>query len=201
MANSARPNGLQAIRTSDGAYLRVNRYWAPASLASLGIGTPVNLGGTSNSANTTNGQETLAGTLPSIVVATSGDTNKLLGAIVGFELLPLDLFKAGYNAASTGRIVYVADHPEQQFSIVDDGASALAITDVGNNANLTVGTVDAFTNVDSTSLDTTTPGTTSTFQLKILSVLDTPGNTAGEVYCQWKVQINNHVLANITTGV
>lgn len=199
MANAARPFGLQAIRTSDGGYLRVNRYWAPASLASLGIGTPVNLGGTSNTANTTNGQDTPAGTMPSIVVATGGDTNKLLGSIVGFETIPTDLFKAGYNAANTGRIVYVADHPEQQFAIVDDGVSALAATDVGQNANLTVGTVNAFTNVDSTSMNTTV-NTTSTFQLKILGLLDTPGNALG-AYATWKVQINNHVLANVTTGV
>lgn len=200
MANAARPFGLQPIRTSDGGYLRVGRYWAPASLASLGIGTPVNLGGTSNSASVTNGQETPAGTMPSIVVATGGDGNKLLGSIVGFELLPTNLFVAGYNAASTGRIVYVADHPSQQFIIVDDGVGTLAITDVGLNANLTMGTVNAFTNVDSTSLDTTTPATDATFQLKILSLFDTPGNEVA-VYATWRVQINNHALANIVIGV
>ncbi len=199
MANSARPYGLQAI--SDDGIVRFNRYWAPASLASLGINTPVNLGGTSNSAAVTNGQETPAGTMPSIVVATGGDGNKLLGSIVGFEAIPTNLFVAGYNAASTGRIVYVADDPKQKFSIVDDGLAVLAITDVGLNANLTVGTVNAFTNVDSSSLDTTTPATDATYQLKILSVFDVPGNTVGYAYTQWVVQINNHILANIVTGV
>lgn len=198
MANSARPFGLKAI--SNDGICKFNRYFAPASLASLGINTPVTLGGTSNSNNTTEGQLTPAGTMPTIAVATGGDGNALLGSIVGFEVIPTDLFKAGFNLASTARIVYVADDVRQQFAIVDDGVSALAITDVGLNANLTVGTVDAFTNVDSSSLDTTTPASTSTFQLKILSLLDEPGNEV-DVFATWKVQINNHVLANVTTGV
>jgi len=198
MANSARPFGLKAI--SNNGVVKFGRYFAPASLASLGINTPVNLGGTSNSTNTINGQLTPAGTIPSIVVATGGDTNKLLGSIVGFEVLPTDLFKAGYNAASTARIVYVADDVEQEYAIVDDGVETLAITDVGLNANLTMGTVDAITNIDSSSLDTTTPAGDATFQLKILGLLDEPGNEVA-AYATWKVKINNHVLANITTGV
>jgi len=198
MANSARPFGLKAI--SNNGVVKFGRYFAPASLASLGINTPVNLGGTSNSTNTINGQLTPAGTIPSIVVATGGDTNKLLGSIVGFEVLPTDLFKAGYNAASTARIVYVADDVEQEYAIVDDGVGTLAITDVGLNANLTMGTVDAITNIDSSSLDTTTPAGDATFQLKILGLLDEPGNEVA-AYATWKVKINNHVLANITTGV
>tara|TARA_R110000851_G_scaffold187426_1_gene337294 strand:+ start:2048 stop:2644 length:597 start_codon:yes stop_codon:yes gene_type:complete len=197
MTNSARPFGLKAI-TNNGI-CKFGRYFAPASLASLGINTPVNLGGTSNSSNTTNGQLTPAGTIPSIVVATGGTTNKLLGSIVGFEVLPTDLFKAGYNAASTARIVYVADDINQEFAIVDDGAGTLAITDVGLNANITVGTVNAFTNVDSSSLDTTTPATTVGFQLKILSLLDVPLNEVA-VYATWRVKINNHVLANAVIG-
>jgi hypothetical protein len=198
MTNSARPFGLKAI-TNNGI-CKFGRYFAPASLASLGINTPVNLGGTSNSSNTTNGQLTPAGTIPSIVVATGGTTNKLLGSIVGFEVIPTDLFKAGYNAASTARIVYVADDINQEFSIVDDGAGSLAITDVGLNANITVGTVNAFTNVDSSSLDTTTPASTVGFQLKILSLLDVPLNEVA-VYATWRVKINNHVLANAVIGV
>ena len=197
MTNAARPYGLKAIRNNGN--VTYNRYWAPASLASLGINTPVNLGGTSNSANTTNGQLTPAGTMPSIVVATGGTTNKLLGSIVGFEVLPTDLFKAGYNAASTARIVYVADDIDQEFAIVDDGVGTLAITDVGLNANLTIGTVNATTHVDSSSLDTTTPANTVGFQLKILSLFDEPLNEVA-IYATWRVKINNHILANAVVG-
>lgn len=198
MANAARPYGLKAIRNK--GIVNRNRYYVPASLASLGINTPVNIGGTSNPVNSINGQLIPAGTLRSIVVATGGDGNKLLGSIVGFEVLPTDLFKRGFNAASSERIVYVADDPDQEFAIVDDGANLLAITDVGNNANLTVGTVNATTEVDSTSLDTSTPATDATFQLKILGLLDEPGNEVA-LYATWRVKINNHIDANIVTGV
>lgn len=200
MPNSVAPYGLQACMTSDGGLLRVNRYWAPASLASLGIGTPVNIGGSANTANTTNGQETPAGTMPTIVVATSGDGNKLLGAIIGFEFDPNELQQAGYNPASTGRIVYVADHPMQKFTIIDDG-TALAVTDIGLNANVTVGTVNAFTGLDSSTLDTSTPNTNATYQLKILSLYNAPDNVIGTANAQYVVQINNHIFGNIVAGV
>ncbi len=200
MANSARPFGLKAIRNS-GGNVDYNRYEAPASLASLGINTPVNKGTTSNSLNqTAEGQLSAAGTLGTIAVATGGDGNKLLGSIVGFEVIPTDLFKAGYNAASTRRTVFVADSKDQEFAVVDDGVGTLAVTDVGLNANLTMGTVNAVTHVDSSSLDTTTPAADATFQLKILGLYDTPGNEVA-AYATWRVKINNHVNANIVTGV
>jgi len=200
MVNSVAPYGLQACMTSDGGLLRVNRYWAPASLASLGIGTPVNLGGTANTANTTNGQETPAGTMPSIVVATGGDGNKLLGAIIGFELDPNDLQQAGYNPASNGRIALVADHPMQKFTIIDSG-TAVQVTDIGQNANLTIGTVNAFTGLDSTTFNSAALAGTSTFQLKLLSLYNAPDNVIGTANGQYVVQINNHIFGNVTAGV
>lgn len=198
MANTTAAYGLKPCRNS--GIITVNPYYVPASLASLGIGTPVVRSGTSNTANVINGQVYPAGSLASIAVATSGDGNKLTGAIVGFELIPTNLFRAGYNAASTERIAYVADHPQQKFTIVDDGLALLAVTDVGLNANLTVGTVNAFTGLDSTTLDTTTPATTATFQLKILGLNNVQGNELA-LGAEWVVLINNHTDANVVAGV
>ena len=132
-------------------------------------------------------------------MATSGDGNKLTGAIVGFELIPTNLFRAAYNPASTERVVYVSDHPDQKYTIVDDGLALLAVTDVGLNANLTVGTVNATTGLDSTTLDTTTPAATATFQLKILGLNNRTGNEVG-LGAEWLVKINNHSDANIVVG-
>lgn len=198
MANNTTAYGLRPCRNS--GIITVNPYYAPASLASLGLGTPVIRGGTSNSVNTINGQSYPAGTLASIAVATSGDGNKLTGAIVGFELIPTNLFRAAYNPASTERVVYVSDHPDQKYTIVDDGLALLAVTDVGLNANLTVGTVNATTGLDSTTLDTTTPAATATFQLKILGLNNRTGNEVG-LGAEWLVKINNHTDANIVAGV
>ena len=197
MANTTTAYGLKPC--SNGGILSVNPYYVPASLASLGIGTPVRRSGTSNSVTTINGQVYPAGSLASIAVATSGDGNKLTGAIVGFELIPTNLFRAGYNAASTERIAYVSDHPEQRYTIIDDSAGTLAVTDVGLNANLTVGTVNATTGLDSSTLDTTTPATDATFQLKILGLNNRTGNELA-VGAEWLVKINNHTDANIVVG-
>jgi len=198
MTNSTAAYGLKPIN-NDGI-LRITPYYVPASLASLGIGTPVVRSGTSNAVAIINGQSYPIGSLASIAVATSGDGNKVTGSIVGFELIPTNLFRAGINSASTERVAYVADHPLQKFTIIDDGANLLAITDVGLNANLTVGTVNAFTGLDSSTLDTSTPGTTSTFQLKILRLFNREGNKLA-VGAEWVVMINNHTDANVVAGV
>jgi len=198
MANTTAAYGLRP--SSNNGIIRIRPYYAPASLASLGLGTPVVRSGTSNSVNTINGQIWPAGTLASIAVATSGDGNKLTGAIVGFELIPTNLFAASYNAANTQRVVYVTDSPEQLYTIIDDGANLLAVTDVGLNANLTVGTVNAFTGLDSTTLDTSTPATDATYQLKILGLSNRVGNELA-TGAEWVVKINNHTDANIVAGV
>jgi len=198
MANTTAAYGLKPV--SNNGILRVNPYYVPASLASLGIGTPVVRGGTSNTAATINGQHCPSGSLASIAVATGGDGNALTGSIVGFELIPTDLFKAGYNPASTERIAFVSDHPDQQYTIIDDGANLLAVTSVGLNANLTVGTVNAFTGLDSTTLDTSTPATDATFQLKILGLSNRQNNELA-LSAEWVVKINNHTDSNVVAGV
>jgi len=197
MANTTTAYGLKPC--SNSGILSVNPYYVPASLASLGVNTPVRRSGTSNTATTINGQAYPAGSLASIAVATSGDTNKLTGSIVGFGLIPTNLFRANYNAASTERVAFVADHVDQKFTIIDDGANLLAVTDVGLNANLTVGTVNATTGLDSTTLDTSTPATDATFQVKILGLNNRTGNELA-LAAEWLVKINNHTDANIVVG-
>ena len=199
MANNTTAYGLKSVKLAAGAGFQGNPYYAPASLASLGFNTPVIRAGTSNSVSIINGQEYPAGTLATIAVATSGDGNKLTGSIVGFEAIPTNLFTV-FNPANTARIVYVDDSPTSVFTIIDDGANLLAITDVGLNANLTVGTVNAVTGLDSTTLDTSTPATDATFQLKILGLNNRPGNELA-VGAEWVVKINNHTDANIVAGV
>lgn len=198
MANTTTAYGLRP--SSNDGIIRIRPYYAPASLASLGLGTPVIRSGTSNTVTTINGQAYPAGSLASIAVATGGDGNKLTGSIVGFELIPTNLFVAGYNAASTQRVVYVADHPNQLFTIIDDASATLAVTDVGLNANLVVGTVNATTGLDSTTLAASTVATTATFQLKILGLNNRVGNELG-TGAEWLVKINNHTDANIVAGV
>lgn len=200
MANTTSAYGLKPVASAWGAGLRVRAYYAPNSLASLGLYTPVIRGGSANSSSVINGQLYNAGSLATIAVASSGDGNKLTGSIVGFEPIPTNIFLAGYNTASTARIVYVADHPDQLFTIIDDGENALTVSSVGLNANLTVGTVNAITGLDSSVLDTSSPAATATLQLKILGLVNSPINEL-DTGAEWLVKINNHTDANITAGV
>lgn len=205
MTNSLTAYGLKPIVPSTGEGIKVGRYSVPASLASLGIGTPVTLGGSANSSSTITNRKERIGNLPTIAVATSGDGNAVLGVIVGFESNPLDPYgsttASDYNPASTARIALVADDPRQRYTIVDDGANAIGIAAVGLNANLTVGTVNATSHIDSTTLDTSTPASTATFQLKILRATANPDSDATLAGAEWEVMINNHCLANGTAGL
>ena len=199
MANTYRPFGLMPVKNNNGTVMRTNRYYIPASLAAATVGTVVDLGGTSSNTDTINGAFVGYG-IPSVVIATGGDGNKVLGPIVGFDVIPGNLQTAsGFNAASTGRIAFVADDPEQEFDIIDDASAALAATDVGTNANLVIGTATQASG-DTTSLAASTVATTNTFQLKILGLAPEAGNTFA-TSAKWRVKINNHRFGNITLGV
>ncbi len=210
MANLNTPNGLQAVYNSALGATKTTPYYVSSGQVALAIGTPVKLTGTSNSNNViSGGQEWPAGTLPGIALATGGDANAIIGSIVSINFNPTNQLipsasgasvSASYVPASTEAVVFVADDINQEFTIVDDG-TALAVTDIGLNANLTIGTVNAFTGQDSTSLDTSTPNTNATYQLKILRLNNRPNNVIGSANAEFVVKINNHGLANVTAGV
>ena len=55
MSNSYRPFGLMPVKNNNGTFLRVNRYYIPASLNAVAVGTPVTIAGDSSQVNTING--------------------------------------------------------------------------------------------------------------------------------------------------
>lgn len=201
MANPNTPNGLQAVYNSALGPTKLTPYYIGSSEVAMAIGTPVTLTGTANTANVIYGQEWPAGTLPGITVATGGDANKLLGSIVSFDVNPQNIMPSAiYNPANTAGVAWVADSPAQEFSIVDDG-TALAVTDIGLNANLTIGAVNTTIGQDTSSLDTSTPNTNATYQLKILRLNNRPNNVIGSANGEYIVRINNHLMGNIVAGV
>ena len=212
MANPNTPYGLAAVNNNPSLTgIKVTPYYIGSSEVAMAVNTPVTLTGTANSANVLFGQEWPAGTLPAITVATGGDANKLLGSIVGFQSIGASgstgtgginlTLNATYNPANTVGIAFVADDPNQEFTIVDDGAAALAVTDIGLNANLTIGAVNTTIGMDTSSLDTSTPNTNATYQLKILRLNNRPNNVIGSTYAEFVVRINNHLFGNIVAGV
>lgn len=202
MTNANTPKGLVPIK-NNGGELDVNFYYIPSSYGTaLFIGDPVIITGTSNTANVVVGQRQFAaGTLPAINKATAGDGNKVVGSIVGF-LTNFDNTSKNYNPASTEAIAIVADNPSQIFEIQEETAgTALAATSVGLNANLVFAeSGSTATGISGVELDTSTPASDATFQLKILRLVDRADNAIGQ-HAKWEVKINNHQYANIVTGI
>ena len=203
MANANIPSGLRPIKNAPFNEIPKNYYYIPSSYATaLFIGDPVIKTGTSNTAAVLgDGRPFAAGSLPEINKATAGDANKITGVIIGFLAIPTNL-NVAYNPASTERVAIVADSPLQEFEIQEETAgTALAVTAVGLNANLVFAeSGSTVTGLSGVELDTSTPATDATFQLKILRLLDAPDNAIGQ-HAKWRVKINNHTEANIVAGI
>jgi hypothetical protein len=203
MTNSNTPCGLVPVKNSPFVEIPKNYYYIPSSYGTaLFIGDPVIKTGTSNTANVLgDGRPFAAGSLPEINKATAGDANKVTGVIIGFLANPLNL-NIAYNPASTERVAIVADSPLQEFEIQEETAgTALAVTAVGLNANVVFAeSGSTVTGLSGVELDTSTPATDATFQLKILRLVDAPDNAIGQ-HAKWRVKINNHTEANVTSGI
>jgi hypothetical protein len=202
MANSNNPKGLIPIK-NNGGELDVNFYYVNSSYATaLFIGDPVVKNGTSNIANVVAGQRQFnAGTLPEVEKATAGAGNPITGVIVGF-LPNFDNTSRNYNPASTETIAVVADNPNQHFEIQEETAGTpLAATSVGLNANVVFAeSGSTVTGISGVELDTTTPASGATLQLKILRLVDRVDNAIGQ-HAKWEVKINNHTDANAVAGI
>lgn len=198
MANKDTPLGLVPIRHSNGAPYNgaYSEYYVPSTYATaLGVGDPVIITGTSNTAAY---KGNAPGTLPEINKATAAGGNYISGVIVGFNLLPDDLSKT-YNAASTERIVYVADDPDLVFEIQEDSAgTVLDATDVGLNVDLVyTHSVSTTSGKSGAELDRSTVNTTSTLQLKIRRLVNRVDNALGDS-AKWEVTINLHTQRYLT---
>jgi hypothetical protein len=203
MTNSNTPYGLIPVKNSPFVEIPKNYYYIPASYATaLFKGDPVIKTGTSNTANVLGDQRPFAaGSLPEINRATAGDGNKITGVIDSFLANPTNL-NVAYNPASTERVAIVADSPLQEFETQEETAGTpLAATSVGLNANIVFAeSGSTVTGLSGAELDTSTPATDATFQLKILRLVDAPDNAIGQ-HAKWRVKINNHTEANATSGI
>lgn len=206
MPNADTPFGLRPIRHKSGAPYSgsFNCYYLPAGTGgNYFIGDPVIKTSTANAvaASGPGAGSFPIGTLPEIVKATVGTTNRITGVIVGFAPDPSGLDRI-YRPASTARVAYVCDDPNIVFEIQADGT--VAATDIGLNAVL------IYTNGGSTStgrsgaeLDTgttTAMATTVGFQLAIHRLVNREDNEIG-AFAKLEVTINNHTEVNASTGI
>jgi hypothetical protein len=201
MANTNSPFGLKPIKKlSASPYCgEVLPFLLPSSdQVDMFIGDPVDIAGSSNS-SVVNGYK--AGTLPTIIKATVGATNYIMGAIVDvFKPTDIDdALRKRYRVASTDTVVFVALGNDMVFEIQAD--EDIVAGDVGSNAAYAAGSGGSTaTGYSSAQLDSSSIATDATEQLTLLRIINRTDNALGN-YCKCEVFINKLRLHPFTVGV
>ena len=204
MPNTDNPFGLRPVQHRNGApYTGACKpYYIPAAYGTaLYLGDPVVITGAVNTAavNAPGAGSFPVGALPVVAKATAGDGNALTGVIVGFAGTRDSLV---YNAASTERVVMVADDPDLMFEIQADGT--VTPGDVGFNAVLiyTHGGSTA-TGRSGAELDTTSdvPAADASNQLTIRGFVNREDNDMASANSKVLVTINQHTFASGAIGI
>lgn len=187
MANGNAPSGLSPVRHRNGAPYNgaTERYYIPASdTTAVFVGDCVKSLGSAD-----------ADGVASVIQAAAGDT--IRGVVTA--VLPETTSSLSYRAASTARYVLVADDPDLMFEVQEDAVGgALAVTDVGLNADIVVAAGSTFTGKSGMQLDTSDKKTGAA-QLRILGFVQRADNVVG-ANAKVLVMINEHELSS-TTGV
>ena len=137
------------------------------------------------------------------VVQTAANTILIVGVAIGFGTTPdlvvnPDALGTRYRLAATMRYVAVVDDPTVIFEVQEDSTGgSIAITAVGNNADVAVSAGNTTTGMSGMELDSSDVKA-GTAQLRIMRVVNRPDNELGN-YCKWEVMINEHIY-NTTTG-
>jgi hypothetical protein len=194
MANPDIVNGLVPVRYLSGAPYNgaFNKYSVAAGNGvAIFIGDPVTTVGV-GTAQTINGEVLL-----DVVQAATG--NVITGVVVG--VAPVTNSSLPYRAASTQRVLYVADDPNLVFEIQEvSGGTALTANDSGLNADFVVASGSTVTGYSGVELNNATEAVTNTLDLKIIGPVNRPDNAIGE-NCKWLVRINRHRYVDQLAGV
>ncbi|MCR5876938.1 hypothetical protein [Phenylobacterium sp. J367] len=192
MANADTPFGLKPVRHRNGApYNGAFRVYSVAA----GNATAIFVGDLVTGAGTA---QTIDGVVYSDVVqSATGDIFQ--GVVVG--VLPVTQDSLKYRAASTQRLLAVADDPDLLFEIQEvSGGTPLAANDIGFNANVVVGSGSTVTGLSGMELNNATEATTNTLDVKIVGLVNRADNEVGE-HAKWLVALNRHRFANQVAGV
>jgi hypothetical protein len=196
MANTSKVFGAKLLGTTRGGphTARVRMYVIPASDGTdTFLGDFVKSGGSADSVTG----------IPTVIQAAATDVlrgvvvgvNPIKGVAIGSENL-----NRNYRKASTKMFVMVCDDPDAIFEIQEDAVGApTALNDVGENADIVVGSGNTGTGLSGMQLDSSTHVTTSA-QLRILGFVERPDNTPASANAKLLVKINKHELAS-TSGV
>jgi len=195
MANTDSPFGLIPRMYANGSPWngKYNIYYIPVGNASAIFKGDVVKLASSASAD---------GKYPDIAQAAATDTT-IVGVVIGFGTQPDLMFDINnltrnYCPALTAMYAAVVDDPNVIFEAQEDSVgAALAITEVGENADIVVATGNTTTGQSAMEIDSS-DHKTGTAQLRILRLADRPDNALG-TNAKWLVKINEHVFAS-TTG-
>lgn len=192
MANTDNAFGLKPVQHRNGApYNGAFRLYSTVTTdaTAIYIGDPVILSGTS---------QTINGKIYSDVdQAATGDV--ITGVVIGVQPVTQDSLR--YRAASTQRLLMVADDPDLLFEIQEvSGGTALTANDAGLNANFVVAAGSTVTGLSGVELNNATEATTNTLDVHIVGPVQRDDNAIGE-HCKWLVTINRHQFANQIAGI
>ena len=198
MANSDTPFGLKPVRYMSGAPYNgaVNPYSTAAGDATaIFVGDPVIISGTAQTIDGVIYQDVDQAATGDVIVGVVISVDNALGSGAGGRDSTI------HRAASTQRIVYVADDPNLLFEIQEvSGGTPLTANDIGLNANFVVAAGNATTGKSGVELNNATEATTNTLDLQIVGFQNRPDNEVGE-HAKWLVRINRHQRANQVAGI
>ena len=208
MANVNKPFGFTPIRYLSGAPYNAacTPYFKIVTLGeAMYVGDPVLVTTGSNATQSAGGEAFPIGTLKQISLAGEG-SEYTTGVIVGIGP-DRDNHTQQYSPTLTESIIWVADDPDLIFVGQEDSAGSENIlpADVGLNCDLVLGTGSTITGRSGAMLDSTSANTTSSLQLRVLRLYDTPDNVIATSdtpaqYSQFEFMINLHTL-RYTTGI
>lgn len=191
MANDDAARGFVPARNAYGGVTTggIQRFYVAAGESNnIFINDPVDLSGTGDAAG-----------VPGVVLATAGSGGYVVGVVVGFENLTSDNLSKTYRPASTAGYLLVNTDPDMEYIIQEDSVGgALAVADIGLNADFIIGTGSTTTGISATELDSSTKATTATLQCRILGLDNAPDNDVG-ANARWRVKFNLHRYRH-TTG-
>lgn len=194
MANQDQPNGLKPIGTLSGAdyHGKMRRVvFAVGDAVACFVGDLVKLTGTVDA----------TGKIPVVAQSAAGDAS--IGVLVSLDFDANDesaLMTPLTRATLTARTGQVLFGQDVLYSIQEDSVgNDIEITEAGFNINVVVGTGSDVTG-SAMEIDSTSAANTSSLNMRLHHVHDTPGNSLG-TNANWVVSINASQEALNQTGI
>lgn len=188
MANTDSPFGLRPVMMLDGSPYNGHGFrcvFASGDGTATFIGDPVKLAGSSVDG------------YPTVAQAAAGDA--IFGVVVAMEPDRTDLEQL-HRLASTERQCVVAPAGDVIFEVQEDSVGgALTADQVGQNADIVVGSGDTTYGISAVELDSSGAAASSA-QLKILGLSQREDNEIGD-NAKWLVRVNESELADANAGV